>query len=170
MGLNDAGVPGRNLPAGEDWLVRKVKDLERAYLELVAATGLRAGAPIVGASISTAVTGARWELTGDAYSEYIKGFSGIPEETFPGTIQVNGSAGPLTMSMGSPQIAGMLQPASVAIQTWPDTKTEVHLKADRIVAEGLRVYATNAAAITGGLTVGSLYRNGADPDHVCIVH
>lgn len=32
------------------------------------------------------------------------------------------------------------------------------------------VYANNAAAIAGGLAVGGLYRNGADPDHLCIVH
>lgn len=31
-------------------------------------------------------------------------------------------------------------------------------------------YANNAAALAGGLTVGALYRNGADPDNLCIVH
>ena len=35
---------------------------------------------------------------------------------------------------------------------------------------GLSAYANNAAAITGGLQVGSLYRTGADPDQVCVVH
>ncbi len=35
---------------------------------------------------------------------------------------------------------------------------------------GLSVYANNAAAITGGLTVGAFYRTGADPDPVCVVH
>ena len=35
---------------------------------------------------------------------------------------------------------------------------------------GLPVYANNAAAIAGGLTAGSLYRTGADPDPVCVVH
>ncbi len=34
----------------------------------------------------------------------------------------------------------------------------------------LTVYANNAAAITGGLTAGDLYRNGANPDIVCTVH
>jgi hypothetical protein len=34
----------------------------------------------------------------------------------------------------------------------------------------LPVYANNAAAIGGGLTSGMLYRTGADPDLVCIVH
>jgi hypothetical protein len=34
----------------------------------------------------------------------------------------------------------------------------------------LPVYASNAAALAGGLVVGSYYRTGADPDHVCVVH
>lgn len=32
------------------------------------------------------------------------------------------------------------------------------------------VYANNAAAITGGLVAGNLYRTGANPDPVCVVH
>lgn len=32
------------------------------------------------------------------------------------------------------------------------------------------VFANNAAAITGGLTAGMLYRTGGDPDLLCIVH
>lgn len=34
----------------------------------------------------------------------------------------------------------------------------------------LAIYANNAAAITGGLSVGDFYRDGSDPDHVCVVH
>lgn len=34
----------------------------------------------------------------------------------------------------------------------------------------LQVFANNAAAISGGLAVHNLYRTGADPDVVCIVH
>lgn len=34
----------------------------------------------------------------------------------------------------------------------------------------LSVYANNAAAVTGGLSIGQFYRNGADPDVVCVVH
>ncbi len=34
----------------------------------------------------------------------------------------------------------------------------------------LPVYANNAAAIAGGLTVGALYRTGGNPDTVCVVH
>lgn len=31
-------------------------------------------------------------------------------------------------------------------------------------------YANNAAAVSGGLVAGDLYRTGADPDVLCIVH
>jgi hypothetical protein len=34
----------------------------------------------------------------------------------------------------------------------------------------LSVYANNAAAVTGGLAVGTFYRTGGDPDLVCVVH
>jgi hypothetical protein len=37
-------------------------------------------------------------------------------------------------------------------------------------SQGIPVYANNAAALAGGLAVGSLYRTGADPDPLCIVH
>ena len=35
---------------------------------------------------------------------------------------------------------------------------------------GLVIYANNAAAIAGGLTIGAFYRTGADPDPVMVVH
>jgi hypothetical protein len=35
---------------------------------------------------------------------------------------------------------------------------------------GLPVYPNNAAAIAAGLTAGAFYRNGGDPDVVCVVH
>lgn len=31
-------------------------------------------------------------------------------------------------------------------------------------------YANNAAAITGGLVAGDIYRTGGNPDTICIVH
>ena len=34
----------------------------------------------------------------------------------------------------------------------------------------LPVFANNAAAITGGLVAGNLYRLGTDPDQICVVH
>ena len=32
------------------------------------------------------------------------------------------------------------------------------------------IYANNAAALAGGLTVGTVYRTGGDPDVIAIVH
>jgi len=40
----------------------------------------------------------------------------------------------------------------------------------KVRAPGLPTYANNAAALGGALSVGDLYRNGADPDQVCVVH
>lgn len=44
------------------------------------------------------------------------------------------------------------------------------LPTSKLQVVGLPVYANNAAAIAGGLTVGAFYRTGADPDPVCVVH
>lgn len=35
---------------------------------------------------------------------------------------------------------------------------------------GLQVFADNTSALAGGLVVGNLYRTGADPDILCVVH
>jgi hypothetical protein len=40
----------------------------------------------------------------------------------------------------------------------------------KITLAGVQIFANNAAAITGGLVAGDLYRTGSDPDTVCIVH
>lgn len=39
-----------------------------------------------------------------------------------------------------------------------------------VIVPGLPVFANNAAAVTGGLAVGTFYRTGADPDVVCVTH
>jgi hypothetical protein len=41
---------------------------------------------------------------------------------------------------------------------------------DPVRIDGIQVFANNSEAIAGGLTLGSLYRTGGDPDHLCIVH
>ncbi len=38
------------------------------------------------------------------------------------------------------------------------------------IVSGLPVYATNAAALAGGLVAGDFYHTGADPDPLCVVH
>lgn len=42
---------------------------------------------------------------------------------------------------------------------------------NRIIAQlqNLQAYANNAAAIAAGLKAGEFYKNGADPDVVCVV-
>ena len=38
------------------------------------------------------------------------------------------------------------------------------------IGSPLPIYANNAAALAGGLKVGSFYRTNSDPDFVCVVH
>ena len=42
--------------------------------------------------------------------------------------------------------------------------------ASPMTIQGVQVFADNAAALAGGLTAGQLYRTGADPDVIAIVH
>jgi hypothetical protein len=53
---------------------------------------------------------------------------------------------------------GLHQPGSDATASWDKMSVT------------LSVYANNAAAVTGGLAVGTFYRTGGDPDLVCVVH
>lgn len=50
------------------------------------------------------------------------------------------------------------------------TKLAIMNNSIRLALANVPVYANNAAAITGGLLEGDLYRIGGDPDHLCIVH
>ena len=47
---------------------------------------------------------------------------------------------------------------------------ELHKGSGEIKIPSLSSYANNAAAVTGGLSVGQLYRTGGNPDSVCVVH
>jgi len=47
---------------------------------------------------------------------------------------------------------------------------KLNLSAGKISVGSLPVFASNLLALAGGLTAGDLYRNGADPDHICVVH
>ena len=40
----------------------------------------------------------------------------------------------------------------------------------KVTAVGMPIFANNAAAVAGGLAVGSIYRSGADPDVLSVVH
>ena len=48
--------------------------------------------------------------------------------------------------------------------------TKLLLMIQAVVTVELPVYASNADALVGGLSVGDYYRTGEDPDHVCVVH
>jgi hypothetical protein len=48
--------------------------------------------------------------------------------------------------------------------------SQMQLNAPHVNIPSLQIFANNAAAIAGGLIQGDLYRTGADPDVVCIVH
>lgn len=52
---------------------------------------------------------------------------------------------------------------AVGIGAIPSVHTFLHVN-------NLPQYANNAAAAGAGLTVGDFYRDGGDPDHVCVVH
>jgi len=51
-----------------------------------------------------------------------------------------------------------------------DAVSKKHSQGTDTSVGALTVYADNAAAVAGGLAVNDLYRNGADPDLVCVVH
>ena len=46
----------------------------------------------------------------------------------------------------------------------------LYLIAARITGLSLPTYANNAAAVTGGLTAGTMYKTGGDPDVIAVVH
>jgi len=51
-----------------------------------------------------------------------------------------------------------------------DAVSKRHTQGTDVSVGALAIYANNAAAVAGGLGVNDLYRNGADPDLVCVVH
>ena len=69
------------------------------------------------------------------------------------------------MKIGDNATAWNSLPYAAAGPTATQTLTNKTLAA--VILTGLAHYASNAAAITGGLTTGQLYRNG---DNLCIVH
>jgi len=86
-----------------------------------------------------------------------------------------------TQDSGSPGIAAYIQ--GIAEGTSGEVGLSLATGVGGLAVERLRitntgifdiaslpVYANNAAAITGGLTAGNLYRTNGDPDTVCIVH
>ena len=52
----------------------------------------------------------------------------------------------------------------------PDGTNALSVDNTSISMSGLPVFANNAAALAGGLSIGHLYRTNGDPDLLCIVH
>lgn len=95
--------------------------------------------------------------------------SGISLVTLDGNVVANPTSGG---GIGFPSVGGGFVQVKTAnfserfhVQLFPDADGTFLL--DPLV---LPVYANNAAAISGGLTAGKLYRTGGDPDPVCVVH
>jgi hypothetical protein len=71
--------------------------------------------------------------------------------------------------------AGALEGSAGVVALFIKTDGEVSIPGRLVVSGGLRaiglpVYANNAAAVAGGLTAGTFYRTGGDPDIVAVVH
>jgi hypothetical protein len=77
-----------------------------------------------------------------------------------------GSPGANTLDVAFTRLAAN----SLAIGNGTAANASGKLTLANLKVTGLAVYANNAAAIAGGLSAGDLYRTGADPDPVCVVH
>lgn len=117
------------------------------------------------ASSSTTTGGGGWAS--------LSAGSGGPSGGAGGTISINAGSG-----IGGDSDGGSVSIAAGAkhgagtkgfISLIGDTTVNGQFGATTVVLS-LSVYANNAAAITGGLVTGQLYRTGADPDTVCVVH
>lgn len=64
----------------------------------------------------------------------------------------------------------LLSAESIVLTAMQDAAGQVQLNTNHVNIPNLQVFANNAAAIAGGLVVGDLYRTGANPDAVCVVH
>jgi len=92
------------------------------------------------------------------------------------TFQINGNTSyvnSFVMSGGSagnaPTLAVQGSDTNVGMNINPKGSGQIGIGGTPKMAS-LQVFANNAAAIAGGLSVGSLYRTGGDPDAVSVVH
>jgi hypothetical protein len=67
---------------------------------------------------------------------------------------------------------GAVNSGKINFTTWNAGTSTVRFSITKsnVLIPGLPVYANNAAAVAGGLAVGTLYRSGGDPDTICVVH
>jgi hypothetical protein len=104
-------------------------------------------------------------------SPSVAGFLASADTSFAVTIARSGVSNPIEIAFGLDQsnLKGTIQ----VIQDGTAYKPLFLNPEGGGAAFGISsipVYANNAAAVTGGLTAGRLYRSGGDPDHLMIVH
>lgn len=121
---------------------------------------------IIGSSVALGVGGAGIQVRGSSPTFTLQNLSAAANNQIwtafeTNTTQLLGRV--LNDALGSAQnwITVTRSGATVSRVAFPNGKFSVG---------SLSIYANNAAAITGGLAAGDLYRTGADPDPVCIVH
>lgn len=123
-----------------------------------AATGVFTGSQPSAANLSNGTTG-----TGAVV------LAGTPTLVTP----VLGAATGTSLNLGATGVLATTAQSGTGslVMTGGATLTTVTLDATASASiTNLPVYANNAAAITGGLVAGNLYRTGADPDFVAVVH
>jgi hypothetical protein len=165
--INAAGTFTRN-GANQNVLGTKIVPESQAALD---GTFTPTGNNAYGFSVSTTLVP---PAVGDASGIYLaptmnKAGSGthadfVSLRVLPPTIGAGAAA--LT-NASTVKITGAPTGATNNYAVWVDDGTT---RLDGLTILTLSVYANNAAAIAGGLPVGALYRTGADPDPVMVVH
>jgi hypothetical protein len=96
--------------------------------------------------------------------------------TLRGSPRVVVDAGPGTGSVPATVVGFQARPVDPgappndsSVYVWNGTEW-VNAGLPSVLALNLPVYANNAAAVSGGLVAGNLYRTGGNPDTVCVVH
>jgi hypothetical protein len=84
-----------------------------------------------------------------------------------GNFVVLANAGTFEVLNGNMVFDATNNPSNITLQAGA---AKIALSATHVNIPGLQVFANNAAAISGGLSTGDLYRTGANPDPVCVVH
>lgn len=113
-------------------------------------------------------TGFKVEVSGgDGLDLMSRSLCNVSNADFTGTISING-----VLDMMSANVSNVSQLQTNTIVPTGNTGVTIdgNLFATSAINTTLSVFANNTSAILGGLSVGTLYRTGGDPDLVAIVH